>query len=435
MNFLQRFGIACAVALAEFAVCPSAAAAAAEPLPSQVAQRACAAIAGRVGAASGPPVFLVSYTSEGATSQPALKTAAFTYDNALAVIALIACGRVPQAVRVGEALRKAALGGPRLLNAYRAGVVEGQPLPNGWWDAKANQWAEDPYQMGTATGNVAWAGLALLALDRATGDRRWRDAAERLALWIVDNAWDASGTPGFTGGVEGFDPHPQKLRWKSTEHNVDAAALLAWLARGSSSNRWSQPAREAMHFVATQWDATTGRFLVGTLPDGRENTGTSAIDVQMWAQLLPGARPDWRRALAYAQAHFAVDGGFDFNTDRDGVWLEGTAQAALVYGTLGNTARADALFRTIDAEFSPGGYVYATREARITTGLALSPQSTTADFYYYHWPHLAPTAWAVLAAKAWNPFVPHGAAHDPGKSDLSPRAPQRAVSHEANFPR
>lgn len=406
MNFWRRFGITCAVALAGLAGGPSAAAAAPDPLPSRVAQRACTAIADRVGAASGPPVFLVSYTSEGAIPQPALKTAAFTYDNALAVIALIACGRVPQAVRVGEALRRAALDGPRLRNAYRAGVVEGQPLPNGWWDTKANQWDEDPYQMGTATGNVAWTGLALMALDQATGDVRWRAAAERLAQWIVADAWDAGNVPGFTGGVDGFDPQPAKLAWKSTEHNIDAAALFAWLARGSTSSRWSQPAREAMHFVAAQWDAASGHFLIGTLPDGRENTGTSALDVQLWAQLLPGARPDWRRAIAYAESHYAVDGGFDFNTDRDGVWLEGTAQAALVYRVQDNAARADALLRTIDAEFSAGGYVYATREGRITTGLAIGPNSPDADFYYFHWPHLAPTAWAVLAAKAWNPFVP-----------------------------
>ncbi|HET7779979.1 MAG TPA: hypothetical protein VFL07_15630, partial [Rudaea sp.] len=53
----------------------------------------------------------------------------------------------------------------------------------------------------------------------------------------------------------------------------------------------------------------------------------------------------------------------------------------------------------------PSGYVYATREPRITTGLALSAQSTSADFYYYRLPHLGATAWAVLAALGHNPFA------------------------------
>ncbi len=383
------------------------AATAAASSPPQVAQRACSAIAHNVGAAQGPPLFLRSYVGAGGAEGPALKTVAFTYDNALAVIALVACGDLPRAERVGEALREGALAPPRLRNAYRAGAVHGAVLPNGWWDAKAKQWAEDPYQMGTATGNVAWAGLALLALHQATGEARWRVAAAHLATWIADNTRAAQGAAGFTGGVTGFDAKPVKLTWQSTEHNIDATALFTWLAGASPAPQWTQAAASARRFVDAQWDAAGGHFRIGTLPDGAENTTACAIDVQLWAQLLPGARPEWRRAVPYAQAHYGVDGGFDFNTDRDGVWLEGTAQAALVYRQLGDAAKADALLKTIAGEFAPDGYVYATREARVTTGLALGPGSTSADFYYYHWPHLAATAWAALAARDWNPFVPH----------------------------
>lgn len=386
-----------------------AAPAAATPPPQRmVAQRACNAIAGRVGEASGPPVFLASYPDAQRDGEAALGTAAFTYDNALAVIALIACHKLPQAERIGAALRDAALAGPRLRNAYRAGPVKGQVLPNGWWDAKSNRWLEDPQQFGTATGNVAWAGLALLALHAATGEPRWRDAAEHLAQWIATNTASPHGTPGFTGGIHGFDDHPETLAWQSTEHNIDATALFTWLARDSTTGPWRSSARSARAFVASQWDAGTQHFLVGTLPGGGENTGVSALDVQLWALLLPAAAPAWKQDMHYVEAHYNVPGGFDFNTDRDGLWVEGTAQAALVYRTLGDTARADALLTTINGQFAPDGYLYATREARITTGLALSPSSPDADFYYYHQPHLGATAWAALAALDWNPFVAHG---------------------------
>ncbi|HJP99949.1 MAG TPA: hypothetical protein VJ862_15440 [Rhodanobacteraceae bacterium] len=385
-----------------------AAGAAVLPVQQQVAERACNAIARYVGAPSGPPVFLQSYVTRDGDAEPSLKTAAFTYDNALAVIALVACDKLPQAIRVGEALRRAATTGARLQNAYRAGPVEGDVLPNGWWDPKTNRWLEDPHQSGTSTGNVAWAALALLALDRATGEPRWREAAEHLATWITDNAWSAGGVPGFAGGLEGFDPRPDKLTWKSTEHNIDAAALFEWLARDSKSSQWERAAREARHFVDMQWDARTGHFFAGTLPDGGENRGASVLDVQMWANLLPNPQAEWRRAVRYAEKDIGVAGGFDFNTDRDGLWLEGTAQAALVYGTLGERAKADELFTTISGQFAAAsGYVYATREARITTGLSLGPHSSTADFYYFHRPHLGATAWAALAALAWNPFVAH----------------------------
>jgi hypothetical protein len=381
---------------------------AAELRPRQlVAERACSAIAHQVGAPSGLPVLLRSYERQDEVEEHALKSAAFTYDNALAIIALIACDKLPQARRVGEALRRAALTGTRLRNAYRAGLVNGDVLPNGWWDPKADRWLEDPHQCGTSTGNVAWAGLALLALNRATGERRWRDAAEHLAKWIVDNS-SVRGKPGFTGGLEGFDPHPEKLAWNSTEHNIDAAALFVWLARGSRSGKWGRPERSAKDFIESQWDPRAGHFLVGTLPDGRENRGASALDVQMWANLLPDARPEWRRAVRHAEQNYRVAGGFDFNADRDGLWLEGTAQAALVYRTLGERAKANPLFLTISGQFdAASGYVYATREARITTGLALGPHGSTADFYYFHWPHLGATAWAALAALDWNPFIPH----------------------------
>jgi hypothetical protein len=48
---------------------------------------------------------------------------------------------------------------------------------------------------------------------------------------------------------------------------------------------------------------------------------------------------------------------------------------------------------------------YATPQSRIGTDLAIGPDSTHADFYYYHLPHLGATAWIALAATHWNPFT------------------------------
>jgi hypothetical protein len=100
-----------------------------------------------------------------------------------------------------------------------------------------------------------------------------------------------------------------------------------------------------------------------------------------------------------------VEGGFDFNDDRDGVWVEGTAQAALAYRAVGRKADADRLFADLLQDVSPGGFLWATRSAILTTGLAIGPESKTADFLYYRRPHLGATAWAALAAQGWNPFT------------------------------
>lgn len=383
------------------------------PIDVQVETHVCLALARHVDTSIAEveatcPFLALSYDSEGSEGpiEPPLGTAAFSYDNALAVIALLACERQHEALRVGEALRLVAMKDSRLRNTYRAGIVADKPLPNGWWDAKQNRWVEDGYQMGTATGNVAWAGLAMLALYDATHEKKWRDAAAKLAQWVIDNTRDTRGAGGFSGGVIGFDAQPQKLTWKSSEHNIDLVALFDGLARAGAPGDWKQQAQRARRFVQAQWDAASGHLWVGTLPDGvTRNRDTSGLDAQLWANLLPDAPHEWRRALAYAEREHAVPGGFDFNTDRDGLWLEGTAQAALVYRMLGRENDANELLATIAQQFGAGGYVYATREPRITTGLAIGADSASADFYYYRRPHLAATAWAALAACKRNPFM------------------------------
>jgi hypothetical protein len=65
----------------------------------------------------------------------------------------------------------------------------------------------------------------------------------------------------------------------------------------------------------------------------------------------------------------------------------------------------DKLWSAIYAQRSASGMLYATPQQRITTSFAIGPTSTYEDFFYYHDPHLGATAWAALAAKAWNPFV------------------------------
>lgn len=378
-----------------------------QSLRQLVAQRACTALAAHAGAADGPPEFIGSYTFEDPKAFPQLQTAAFTYDNALTVVALIACDKLPQAIRVGEALRVAAMRDPRLRNGYRAGVVAGAALPSGWRDPATGRWFEDHYQMGTATGNVAWVGLAMLALDAATGDHRWRTAAIRLGQWIATNTRNLSSAGGFTGGVSGFDSSEAKIRWESTEHNIDAVALFTWLASVDSAHEWAGDAATARRFVSSQWDDKPGYFLIGTLPSGAENTGASALDVQVWSLLLPNPAREWRRALDYAEAHYHVDGGFAFGDALGGVWLEGTAQAALAYRHLGMDHKADALFATIAGQFSATGYVYATNRPELRTSPASSAGNSGPGFYYFRLPHLGATAWAALAAQGWNPFTCH----------------------------
>jgi len=153
-------------------------------------------------------VFIRSYEpgADEAALPMGLATTAFVYDNALAAIALVACGDVADARPIGNALVSATLhdrtfADGRIRNAYRAGALgEGAPLLPGWWDERNKLWAEDAAQDGTSTGNVAWAALALLTLHQATRDPDDLVGARRLIDWVIGNA---ACDEGFCGGFHG----------------------------------------------------------------------------------------------------------------------------------------------------------------------------------------------------------------------------------------
>jgi hypothetical protein len=131
-----------------------------------------------------------------------------------------------------------------------------------------------------------------------------------------------------------------------------------------------------------------------------------ALDVQLWPAMAVQDPPaKWRSTLDFAAAHLAVEDGFDFNGDRDGLWVEGTAQASLAYRIAGESLRSKQLLTALEADRTPSGFLNATRTARVSTGLSIDPTKTNPDFFYFRRPHLGATAWATLAASAWNPFT------------------------------
>jgi hypothetical protein len=355
-------------------------------------------------------VFIRSYEAGADESSlpVGIATTAFVYDNALAVIALVACGNVSDAKPIGNALSRAAnndrtFRDGRIRNAYRAGPV-GERAPNlpGWWDEHAKIWAEDAAQDGTSTGNVAWAALALLTLHQATQEAEYLASARRLVHWILTATACADG---FCGGFHGYDPKQVKLTWMSTEHNVDVLAVARWLFHLTGEQKYADAARQARQLLDRAFRGD--HFLLGTKPDGRlADEGVLALDVQLWPWMaVPEAPAAWRSALGFAQVHLAVDNGFDFNGDRDGVWVEGTAQAALAYRISGNTTQRDRLLAGLKADQTQSGLLNASRAARLTTGLSIDPTGTVPDFFYYRRPHLGATPWAVLAETGWNPFT------------------------------
>jgi hypothetical protein len=387
-------------------------------IQQQLATDTCSALHAAATAVPGQgPMLLPSYPGLQPGTARALENVAFVYDNALAGIALTACGEPAQAKRIADALLLAASHDPtfhdgRLRNAYRGGAIahDKVELP-GYWESKGNYWSQDPYQVGTATGNAAWAALLMLTVYDSNHDRRYLDAAVTQLHWIQTHTL-GSAPAAYEGGLFGYDNAQRAQHWKATEHNLDIYAAATWAGRYAADATLAQQAKIAGDFVRSMWDSNQHRFLVGTLDDGKTlSRDKSGLDAQVWPLLAFDAHPaDWNQVWQWIESQHRSGGGYGYRRQPDGVWTEGTAQVATALLASGKPA-PDTLWQLLAAQRSPDGLLFATPQPRIATDFAIGPTSTYADFFYYHQPHLGATAWAAIAAKGWNPFtgrpIPH----------------------------
>ena len=356
--------------------------------------------------ALGGPGLLKSYVTDGGEAfDRSHAEVAYTYDNAVAGLALLAAGELALAARLAEGLRLAQSQDRfwtdgRLRNAYAAGrQVPDAPAsarPPGWWDTASGRWIEDGYAAGSASGPVAFAMLLWTALAASPGYAAFRAAAERAADWVRR---DCVAPRGFTGGTLGHEPQPERQAWLSTEQNLDLAVAFARLGRHDA-------AAKAAGFVRGLWRPAEGRFAAGVTPQGEVNED-SAVDANLWP-LLAFREPRFAPALDWVLARHGLPGGaparelegLDFNTDRDGIWLEGTAQAALLLRRQGDAALAERFLRTVLRERDAAGWVRAATVPWLTTGF----YNGEIPFLYPRRGHLAANGWAVLASLDVSPF-------------------------------
>uniref|UniRef100_A0A832A3C8 Uncharacterized protein n=1 Tax=Desulfacinum infernum TaxID=35837 RepID=A0A832A3C8_9BACT len=392
----------------------------------------------------GPNVlrFLRSY-DDPAGEHPVFRYGAFTYDNALALMAYLT-DPTPQNMARAKLLADALVYAVdhdrfftdgRLRNAYAAGDL---PLPNGWkphgregttrlpgWSEPDGRWVEDAYAVSTHTGNVAWAILALLnyvELSSESPEQKavYGNAAQRMAQWIENHCRDSRGAGGYTGGYQGWEatannPAGQtKLLWKSTEHNLDVFVAFRRLAMLTGDPAWLERAEHAKRFLDSMWQESEGRFLIGTVDDGvTPNRAVNPMDVNTWGYLalagVDGSK-DFRRGLDWvlnrAQVSQAGYSGFDFNDDRDGIWWEGTAQMVVALELAGRADEASFYRQHMirwqaEALEGDGKAIVAATVDHLTTGL---------DWTYGRKRHVGATAWFIFALKSFNPFWPKGIA-------------------------
>jgi len=372
---------------------------------------ACTLLAEQFKTLAAGPAFLPSFPS---VAQGPLHNSAFLYDNAAATIALIGCGQPVLARRIGDALLIALDNDRywhdgRLRNSYLAGTFDKniidkqQPVKlGGWWDEQQQRWLEDRYQVGSDNGNMAWAILALLALDKS--DSKYRAGALRIGHWVASQR-DARGAGGFTGGTFAHEPQPSIIRWKSTEHNTDLAAAFTQLAQLTGDKFWRDASIAATQFIASMWDAQRHCFNTGTGDDGVTINPFIVLDAQIWPLLaLPAATQRYSGALDCAQAWLSVNEGYAYSEVRDGVWTEGTAQALLLMKLLDRRDDARRLQQAIERQRTEIGTYYASSVPQLPTGFMLATDPSQPRLYY-RLPHLGALAWVALAERGFNPFT------------------------------
>jgi hypothetical protein len=389
------------------------------------------------------------------TDQAGLFSTAFTYDNALAILAYLAHGRTERAVLLGDGLLFAQTRDPqyrdgRLRQVYNVGpytFYDGVPQRDGL--VRADGQANVGYQfgfLGTAVGDMAWAGLALAGLARRTGAARFLTGALNIGNWIVANASTTPPTSqplgGFKGGVDGAN---QRLVYSATEHNIDLIGLFGQLAALTGNSAWQGQRDRAVAFVSAMWDTASGFFYTGTNDGVSINRYPVPEDTQTWTYLALRDRR-YAGALDWAAARLAVVDSADrtnstvppgtrfegvtFSSagllanesapiaayqprpNRSGVWFEGSAHLAAALRQrrdAGDEARASQLLTSIEqaqdllgAGQTLGGIVLPARTGVVA---ASSPLDTGYGFGYYPYRHVGASAWYLLAAASANPWA------------------------------
>ena len=337
-----------------------------------------------------------------------------TYDNALVIIVYANrknnADSLDRARTMGDALlqmqEKDPIGDGRLRNAYGPEhLFDANGVPN------IQTW-------GSASGNQAWAGMALAHLAHVTEDAKYRDGALRIGEWLLRETKDTRGRGGFTGG---YRSDGTKIEWKSTEHNIDMVGLFGMLHQLTKDHKWRRARKHARKFVKSMWDKKEERFHIGTKPDGVTINRDEYIpeDVQSWGYLA--LRSDrYRRALDWNIAHLEVTDDSNPSQPVVGVrfalqikkehqkkndktvWLEGTAHMALalrVSGKKKHKKRAKAYLDNIHKEQLSGpnadgkGIQANSREG-----------NSGGDDTNHTSLHTGTTAWYIMAKQELNPF-------------------------------
>jgi len=376
------------------------------------------------------PRFCQSFVCNSNSMDRTLKNRADVYDNSLKLLADLAIYNktldskyLKDAILTGDAFVFAMQNDRffkdnRLRNSYMSGEISNSDTVRvpGWWDDADKKWYEDIACVSTSTGNVAWAGLALISLFDITHEDKYKKATEDLAHWCIGNTQTDNG---FAGGFTGFEKKGQnKIKWKSTEHNIDLYALYTRLYQATSKSEYKDAASTAEKFVLSMWNNEKHYFWTGTTDDGSTINNTNLpLDIQAWyimafrdSTSINSTGIDWANSNCYLENYKSPNyaeplNGFDFNSDRDGIWFEGSSQAILANKMKGNTNFVAPVLKSIEyVQSNHTGKQYFNCNDKGIVAADHDHVSTGFDWEYNNRLHIGATCWFIFAELGINPY-------------------------------
>ncbi|HEX9780838.1 MAG TPA: hypothetical protein VGB20_06470 [bacterium] len=346
-----------------------------------------------------------------ATTDPQLHRVAFTYDQALVVLALTHGRQTGEASRVLDFYRVMPFPDPATCD-YNTAYRVWRCLPT----------LEYVFQVGP----TSWVALAMIRYAEATGRRSFIQKAADLLDWIRRRVDHHCG--GVVMGI--YEPWSSRM---SVENNWVYYAALRALAERLAEG----PMREA---VAAEQRGVR-RWLGASGGNRGEGDAVKALDVYTHALLVgPNSHLDdsfagdqtalaaWAKSwIGAMEASFRVPGGsgYDFTDAQEAqyigrkrvAWLEGTEQAALAFMTWIPffEARRDSGFARELTTLANEAHAYVLRQALTTrAGLAVpntdapEPVRTFSDGWLARpatEPALNGTTWTYFVGAGFNPFT------------------------------
>ena len=296
----------------------------------------------------------------------------YTYDQAVAAVAFQVKGDATNARRVLDALKSMQYG-------------------DGSWNTAYYCKSKGVQETQKHVGPVLWIAMAAAYYEKQTGDTQYRPMGDKAVRWALQFQQADGGLNG------GLDYNGTALTWASTEHNEDAYSAF-------TSFGYTTDASEVKSFLDNVvWDGVNLRWYAG------RNDPNDPMDVNSWGVSALGAAGtrDYQRSLDYVMTHhrstqsqrtgsttLTVD-AFDFNSDKNDIWFEGTGQMIVAFKIVGRTSDADYFTgQLLKGQHSDGGVQYSLKGTDNGYWIMSKAKSVAA------------TGWLIFAIHGVNPFKP-----------------------------